>query len=330
MSWMDWGWAASDCSLGYNAIMVPWMRRFGCVAVLAALGLAAAACAPAGAGGGGGKKRVVATFTIIADMAREIAGDAADVTSITKPGAEIHEYEPTPGDLVRAQGADLLIDNGLGLERWFERFHRSLGTVKRVIVSEGVEPLGIGEGPYSGKPNPHAWMSPKNAAVYARNIHKALCDLDAKNQSTYSANLAAYLKRLEEVDAFMKEELGKLPADQRVLVSSEGAFTYLCRDYGMKEMYLWPVNADQEGTPDQVKKVIDGVRASGVRAVFSESTISDKPMRQVAKETGARYGGVLYVDSLTDDSGPAPQFLALLAHNAHTIVRGLRGDGVQR
>lgn len=274
-------------------------------------------------GSAGGKKKVVATFTIIADMARAVAGDAAEVASITKPGAEIHEYEPTPGDLTRAKGADLILDNGLNLERWFERFLSQLGPVRRAVVSEGVDPISISEGPYDGKPNPHAWMSPKNAIIYAKNIHKALVAIDPGNEQVYSANLAAYTAKLAEVDGFLAGTLKQVPVKQRVLATSEGAFTYLCRDYDLKELYLWPVNADQEGSPRQVRAMIDAVRERGVPAVFSESTISDKPMKQVAQETGARYAGVLYVDSLTDADGPAPTFLALLEFNARTIASGL-------
>ena len=120
----------------------------------------------------------------------------------------------------------------------------------------------------------------------------------------------------------MGAQLARIPAGQRWLVTSEGAFPYLARNFGMRELFLWAVNADQQGTPQQVQKVIDGVRANKIPVVFSESTVSDKPARQVAKESGARYGGVLYVDSLTDEKGPAPTYLRLLEHNAETIVKG--------
>jgi manganese/iron transport system substrate-binding protein len=268
-----------------------------------------------------GKKRILTTFTIIQDIAQNVAGDAAVVESITKPGAEIHDYEPTPRDLVKAQDADLVLWNGLGLERWFEKFLQQVQHVPAVVISDGVQPLSIGEGPYDGKPNPHAWMSPANAIVYVENIRQALIKLDPANQATYSANAAAYTEKLKAVDAPVRQKLETIPADQRWLVTCEGAFSYLIRNYGMKELYLWPVNADQEGTPQQVQKVIDTVRANRIPVVFSESTISDKAMQQVAKETGARFGGVLYVDSLTDATGPAPTYLKLLETNADTLVK---------
>lgn len=264
------------------------------------------------------------TFTILEEMARNVAGEAAIVESITQPGAEIHDYEPTPQDIIKAQRADLVLWNGMGLERWFERFFSRVKEAPSAILTEGIEPIGISEGPYSGKPNPHAWMSPANALIYVENIRKALVKIDPANEATYNANAAAYSEKLRTVDQSLREKLATIPEGQRWLVSSEGAFSYLVKSYGMKELYLWPVNADEEGTPQQVRKVIDQVREHKIPVVFSESTISDKPIRQVAKEAGASYGGVLYVDSLTLADGPAPTFLQLLEYNAQTIVNGLK------
>ncbi len=269
------------------------------------------------------KKRIVTTFTIIQDMAQNVAGDAAIVESITKPGAEIHGYEPTPQDIVKAQKADLVLWNGLNLERWFEKFFGNLRHVPSAVLTEGITPLGIEEGPYTGKPNPHSWMSPRNAVIYVENIRRALVQLDPANAATYNANAAAYTLKFTAIEETVRAELAKIPAQQRWLVTSEGAFPYLARNFELKELFLWAVNADQQGTPQQVRKVIDGVRAHAIPVVFSESTVSDKPARQVAKETGAHYGGVLYVDSLTDASGPAPTYLRMMEYNAQTIVKGL-------
>jgi manganese/iron transport system substrate-binding protein len=266
--------------------------------------------------------KVVTTFTVIRDIARNIAGDAAVVESITKPGAEIHDYQPTPHDIVKAQDADLVIWNGLNLERWFEKFFQNVSDVPSVVASEGVEPMGITEGAYSGKPNPHAWMSPSTALIYVENIRKALVQHDPAHADTYNKNAAAYAAQIKAMDAPLRERLASIPKDQRWLVTSEGAFSYLARDYGLRELYLWPINADQQGTPQQVRRVIDEVRKNKVPVVFSESTVSDKPARQVAKETGARYGGVLYVDSLSEETGPVPTFLKLLETTVATIAEG--------
>ncbi|WP_428032088.1 metal ABC transporter substrate-binding protein [Ancylobacter sp.] len=269
------------------------------------------------------KFKAVTTFTIIADMARNVAGDAAIVESITRPGAEIHNYAPTPGDIQRAQGAQLILWNGLGLELWFEKFFRNLNDVPGVVVSAGVDPISIDQGPYSGKPNPHAWMSPTNALIYVDNIRDAFVKYDPANAATYAANAAAYKAKIEASVAPIRAELEAIPADKRWLVSSEGAFSYLARDFGLKELYLWPINADQQGTPQQVRKVIDAVRANKIPAVFSESTVSDKPARQVARETGALYGGVLYVDSLSEADGPVPTYVDLLRVTTGTLEKGL-------
>ncbi|WP_441339544.1 metal ABC transporter substrate-binding protein [Pantoea sp. GL120224-02] len=269
------------------------------------------------------KLKVVTTFTVIADMAKNVAGDAADVTSITKPGAEIHEYQPTPGDIRRAQGADLILINGFNLELWFSRFYQRLKGVPEVTVTEGIEPLGITEGPYNGKPNPHAWMSPDNALIYVDNIRKALQKYDPANAAVYQANADRYKTQIQQTLAPMRAEIEKLPENQRWLVTSEGAFSYLARDLGLKELYLWPINADQQGTPQQVRKVIDAVRTQNIPTIFSESTISAKPAQQVAREAGIHYGGVLYVDSLSNSDGPVPTYLDLLRVTTDTVVKGI-------
>ncbi|MBD8197751.1 metal ABC transporter substrate-binding protein [Pantoea agglomerans] len=270
------------------------------------------------------KFKVVTTFTVIADMVKNVAGDAAEVTSITKPGAEIHEYQPTPGDIKRAQGAQLIMANELNLERWFERFYQHLDGVPEVIVSAGVKPIGIGEGPYNGKPNPHAWMSPDNALIYVDNIRDALVKYDPAHAETYRQNAAAYKQKITAALDPLRQQIADIPEDKRWMVTSEGAFSYLARDLGMKELYLWPVNADQQGTPQQVRKVIDQVKKNAIPAVFSESTVSDKPARQVARETGAHYGGVLYVDSLSNAQGPVPTYLDLLRVTTETLAQGIK------
>jgi manganese/iron transport system substrate-binding protein len=270
------------------------------------------------------KFKAVTTFTVIADIARNVAGDAATVESITKPGAEIHEYQPTPGDLIKAQGADLVLWNGLNLELWFEKFFSRLKNVPSAVVSDGVVPMGITEGPYSGKPNPHAWMSPTSALIYVDNIRDAFVKYDPGNAEAYKANAEKYKAEIKATIDPIRAEFTAIPADKRWLVTSEGAFSYLARDFDLKELYLWPINADQQGTPQQVRKVIDAVRANNITAVFSESTVSAAPAEQVARETGAKYGGVLYVDSLSEADGPVPTYIDLLKVTSDTIAKGLK------
>ena len=269
------------------------------------------------------KFKIITTFTVIADIARNVAGDAAIVESITKPDAEIHNYQATPGDIRRAQGADLIVYNGLNLELWFEKFFRNLRDVPSVVVTEGIEPLGISQGPYSGKPNPHAWMSASNAIIYIDNIRRALVQHDSKNATIYNANAKRYGAQVLSAVAPFKAILDALPEDNRWLVTSEGAFSYLARDYGLKEAYLWPINADGQGTPQQVRRVIDQINKHQIKAIFSESTVSAKPAQQVARETGANYAGVLYVDSLSSKQGKVPTYIELLSVTLNTIAEGL-------
>ncbi len=267
--------------------------------------------------------KVVTTFTVLADMARQVAGDAAEVVSITKPGAEIHGYEPTPRDIVGAVDADLILWNGLNLELWFEQFLSNLGDTPSVTLTDGIDPISISTGDYEGKPNPHAWMGLDNALIYVDNIAAAFAEHDPENAQIYLDNAARYKDEIRDTIAPLRDRVAEIPEAQRWLVTCEGAFSYLARDFGMKELYLWPMNADQTGTPQQVRKVIDAVRANDIPVVFCESTVNTSPAKQIARETGAAFGGVLYVDSLSTAEGPVPSYLDLLRVTSQTIADGL-------
>jgi len=274
--------------------------------------------------------KVVTSFTVLADMAKNVAGDAADVVSLTKPGAEIHGYQPTPKDIARARDADLVLYNGLNLELWFQKFLRRLKNTPSAVVSDGIESIPIKAGAYQGKPNPHAWMSPNDALRYVDNIAAAMAANDPDNATLYQANAHAYKQEINALIEPQRAAINALPEDKRWLVTSEGAFSYLARDLGLNELYLWPMNADDHGSPQQVRRVIDTVRKENIVAVFSESTVSDKPAKQVARETGAAYGGVLYVDSLSKPDGPVPTYLELIRVTTETIVNGLTDANTDR
>lgn len=269
------------------------------------------------------KFKVVTTFTVIADMARNVAGDTAEVVSVTRPGAEIHGYEPTPQDLVKAVDADLILWNGLNLELWFEQFVSNLGEKPSATVSEGIDPIPIASGSYAGKANPHAWIGASSALIYVDNIRDAFARHDPDNADTYRTNAERYKQQIRQTIEPLKARIATIPEDQRWLVTCEGAFSYLARDFGLKELYLWPMNANENGTPQQVRKVIDGVRENKIPVVFCESTVNTDPAKQVARETGARYGGELYVDSLSEADGPVPTFLDLLKVTSQTVAEGL-------
>ncbi|MFC8922094.1 metal ABC transporter substrate-binding protein [Cellulosimicrobium sp. NPDC057127] len=307
---------------------MPNFRRRG-LGALAALALVAplAACSPPtdAAAGSDDRPVVLTTFTVLADMARNVAGDHLRVESITKTGAEIHGYEPTPGDLRRAAQADLVLDNGLGLEAWFERFVDDLD-VPHVVASEGVETIALGDdtaAEYRGTTNPHAWMSPVNGQLYAQNMAEAFAELDPEHAEDYAANAEAYSAELAALHDELTGSLDTLPEDHRALVTCEGAFSYLARDAGLTEQYLWAVNAERQATPQQVADTIAFVEEADVPAVFCESTVSDEAMQKVVSATDATYGGTLYVDSLSGPDGPVPTYLDLLRHDVDTIVAGL-------
>ncbi|MGV8913261.1 MAG: metal ABC transporter substrate-binding protein [Rhodoglobus sp.] len=269
---------------------------------------------------------VLTTFTVLADMAQNVAGDHLRVESITKVGAEIHGYQPTPGDIAKAADADLILDNGLNLEAWFSQFVDGLD-VPHVVVSEGVETISIAEDAYEGLPNPHAWMSPLNAQIYVDNMAEAFAELDPSNAADYASNAESYKTELQAVNDELTTELATLAPNQRALITCEGAFSYLARDAGLSEHYLWAVNAEQQSTPRQVAAVIDFVRDNDVPAVFCESTVSDRTMQQVVEASDAVFGGTLYVDSLSAADGPVPTYLELLRHDAQLVIDGLTGAG---
>jgi len=273
-----------------------------------------------------GKPEVLTTFTVLADLARNVAGDRLKVQSIVKPGSEIHGYQPTPSDIERASQADLIVENGLGLELWARKFTANAGNIPSVTLSEGMDPLLIEEDAYAGKPNPHAWMSPQRTMAYVDQLEQAFRRLDPAGAEQFSANAAAYKQQLQDLDDELRSALDAIPAERRVLVSCEGAFTYLARDYGLDEAYLWPVNAESQVTPKRMARLINTVRDRQIPAIFCESTVSDKAQRQVAAESGARFGGTFYVDSLSAAEGPAPTLLELQRHNVALLIDGLASD----
>lgn len=289
-----------------------------CVAAAFLLGGCAVDAAPAA--GTDARPLVLTTFSVLADLADTVGGGHVRVESITKIGAEIHGYEPTPSDLVRAQDADLILDNGLGLERWFERFLYSVDA-PHVVLSDGVEPVDIRSGDYTGRANPHAWMSPLAAQTYVDNTVSALAGLAPEHTADFEANGRRLKGELAGLLAGFREELAAL--DVAALVTCEGAFSYLARDAGLEEAFLWPVNADAEGTPRQIRDVIGFVEENDVPTVFCESTVNPSAQEQVALATGTELGGMLYVDSLSGADGPVPTFVDLIRHDLETITEGL-------
>ncbi len=269
------------------------------------------------------KPIVLTTFTVLADMARNVAGQRITINSITKQGAEIHGYKPTPSDLVRASRADLIVENGFGLELWAKEFVLSLGDVPTVVLSKGIKPLLIEGDLYSGKPNPHVWMSPLRAMQYVDRLTEAFIKLDPEGKDVFTSNSLVYKAKLKALDDELNSSLSLIPKEKRVLVTCEGAFSYLASDYGLEEAYLWPVNAESQVTPKRMVNLINKIKTNKIPAIFCESTVSSKAQREVAKSSGSKFGGVFYVDSLSGPYGPAPTLLELQRHNVRLIVNGL-------
>ena len=264
------------------------------------------------------KKLLLVSFTVLEDIVKNIVGEEFNVKSITKPGMEVHGYQTTPSDLIKGSKAEVFIDNGFGFELWAEKFVSNL-KVKRITMANNLKPLFIGEDAYKGKPNPHAWISPKRGIIYVDTLSRALSELKPQSKTVFKKNAEIYKNKLLEIDEDFSLFLNTLKKNQKYLVSCEGAFTYLTNDYGLKEAYLWPVNAESQITPKRMAKVINLVKTNDIPAVFCESTVSSESQLAVARETGAKFGGNFFVDSLSEKNGPASSYIDLLNHNLNLI-----------
>ncbi len=304
---------------------------------LAVAGLTAAlmltACAGSGEDAGEDRPLVLTTFTVLEDMTAAVAGDRVEVRSITPAGAEVHEYDPTPQDVRSAAEADLVLENGLNLEEWFQQFIDQ-SEAPSVTVSDGVETRPVtylpehpeGTGPEEEMPlDPHAWMSPSQAVVYIDNIEEALAELAPEHAEEFAVNAQEYREQLEELVSETEERIEAAGTEVHV-VSCEGAFGYLSEDFGFEEHYLWPLNADGEGTPQQVEAQIEYVEEHEVPTIFCESTVNSDAQQQVAEAAGAQLGDPLYVDSLSEEDGPVPSYLELLEYDIDLILDGAEAD----
>ena len=268
------------------------------------------------------KEVILASFTVLADIIENVAKDEFVVKSITKPGVEVHGYQPTPSDLIKASKAFVFIDNGFGFELWAEKFVSNL-QIKRVTISNRLEPIFISEDFYKGKPNPHAWISPKRGMIYVDVIVDSLSELKPSEAESFKNNGQIYKNKIAKIDKDFSLFINNLEKNNRYLVTCEGAFSYLTNDYGLKEAYLWPVNAESQITPKRMARTISLVKNKNIPSVFCESTVSNESQIVVASETGAKFGGDLFVDSLSQDNKSANTYLKMLQHNLTLIKKGL-------
>ena len=268
------------------------------------------------------KEVILASFTVLADIIENVAKDEFVVKSITKPGVEVHGYQPTPSDLIKASKAFVFIDNGFGFELWAEKFVSNL-QINRVTISNRLEPIFISEDFYKGKPNPHAWISPKRGMIYVDVIVDSLSELKPSEAESFKNNGQIYKNKIAKIDKDFSLFINNLEKNNRYLVTCEGAFSYLTSDYGLKEAYLWPVNAESQITPKRMARTISLVKNKNIPSVFCESTVSNESQMVVARATGAKFGGDLFVDSISQDNKSANTYLKMLQHNLTLIKKGL-------
>jgi zinc/manganese transport system substrate-binding protein len=282
---------------------------------------AAVAMLVAGPGHAQQKVDIAASTTVLADLARNVGGDHVNVVSLVGPNGDIHSYVPSPADAKNLADAKLVILNGLGLEGSTAQFMRIAAKGAKVLVaSDGVTPLRLGN-----SPDPHAWQSVANAKTYVANIRDALIAVDPADRSVFEANAAAYLRRLDALDAEVKAAIATIPPQRRKLVTTHDAFGYLGTAYGVEFIAPHGVSTEAEASARDVAQIIAQIRAQKIPAVFLENVADPRLLERIARESGARIGGTLYSDALTDANGPAPTYVEMMRHNVKELVGALAG-----
>lgn len=269
------------------------------------------------------KLRTVSTITIINDIAKEIGGEKIEAVSICGVGVDPHTYHPKPSDPKLVAGSDVVFINGLGLEHWMEEMIRSAGGEKKVVtVTEGITPLTDDKG--FGDPDPHAWFNVENVKVYASNIAKALIEADTANAAYYQSNLSRYMRSMDSLNRWAKEQIAGIPEQQRVLITSHDAFRYFGRAYGLEVKGLQGISTESKVQTEDVKNLIELIKSKNLRAVFAETSVNPKLLEQISSETGAIVGGKLYSDSIGDEGSKEGTYIGAVTHNVNTIVNALK------
>ena len=276
------------------------------------------------------KVQVVATNSIIYDITKNVAGDLADIHSIVPVGQDPHEYEPLPQDVQKIHDADLIFYNGINLENaddaWFTKMVKNAGKVADkdyFAVSDGVDVIYLEGEKEKGKEDPHAWLNIENGVIYAKNIAKQLIAKDPKNKETYEKNLAAYVEKLEALDKDAKQRIAKIPEEKRLIVTSEGCFKYFSKAYDIKSAYIWEINTEEEGTPEQIANLVRQLRASKVPSLFVESSVDDRPMKTVSQETGKPIHSTIFTDSIAEEGKDGDSYYSMMKWNLDKIIEGL-------
>ncbi|MGX6979821.1 metal ABC transporter substrate-binding protein [Vagococcus elongatus] len=271
--------------------------------------------------------QVVASYSVIADMVEQVGGDKVSVTSIVPRGTDPHSYEPTPEDTLAIEKADVIFYNGLNLETgkgWFDKLIEN-GRKEQVTfqVTEEITPEYLSEKGQETQEDPHAWLSLENGIRYVETITDYLIKVDGKNKDIYLENEEAYIKKLEELNQTAHEKLSSLPGNKKVLVTSEGAFKYFAREYGLTAEYIWEINTDTQGTPDQITRVAKIIKENDIPALFVETSVSPKTMEAVSRETGVEIFETIFTDSLAKEGTEGDNYYDMMKWNIDKISEGL-------
>jgi zinc/manganese transport system substrate-binding protein len=292
--------------------------------------VAASAIFPASAQQEAPKLKVVATFSILGDFARNVGGDRVDVMTLVGPNGDVHVYTPTAADAEAIRDAGLVIVNGLGLEGWLPRLVESSGSnATTVVATRGIGPRKVAAGEVLsrdhgiGSVDPHAWQSVANGEIYVANIRDAMVAADPANAATYGANASAYLAKLEALDREVRETVARIPPERRKVISTHDAFGYFAAAYDITFVAPQGVSTETEPSARDIATIIAQIKKEKLPAVFLENVSDPRLMRQIASETGAAIGGTLYSDSLTNQNGEAPSYIKMVRHNVRTIASAL-------
>jgi len=276
------------------------------------------------------KVQVVATNSIIYDITKNVAGDLADIHSIVPIGQDPHEYEPLPQDVQKIHDADLIFYNGINLENaedaWFTKMVKNAGKVADkdyFAVSDGVDVIYLEGENEKGKEDPHAWLNIENGVIYAKNVAKQLIAKDPEHKDVYQKNVDKYVAELEKLDKDAKERLAKIPQEKKLIVTSEGCFKYFSKAYGVPSAYIWEINTEEEGTPEQTTRLVEILKKSKVPSLFVESSVDDRPMKTVSQESGKPIYSTIFTDSIADKGKDGDSYLSMMKWNLTKIIEGL-------
>ena len=304
--------------------------RFLVLLLLAFVGLAACSSQKSSTDSSSSKLNVVATNSIIADITKNIAGDKINLHSIVPVGQDPHEYEPLPEDVKKTSKADLIFYNGINLETggnaWFTKLVENAQKKENkdyYAVSEGVDVIYLEGQNEKGKEDPHAWLNLENGIIYAQNIAKRLIEKDPDNKATYEKNLKAYVEKLTALDKEAKEKFNNIPEEKKMIVTSEGCFKYFSKAYNVPSAYIWEINTEEEGTPDQIKSLVEKLRETKVPSLFVESSVDDRPMKTVSKDTNIPIHAKIFTDSIADEGEEGDSYYSMMKYNLDKISEGL-------